>query len=247
MSNVYMMRGGDADFKGWMCDGQFQEYAAPFSAPQFDHTPPFNTHADGAYGQGYLNLHYPLVPNLMDTTAHHFMQTALRKLSQVGDILFLNWVPTRSFVKALWWEVRATDSLLDGVYVKPCAFRFAPDIPNNPDVIKETRITDFDTEVAGFGVDKFPLGTPVGGDKLYGFAQLALDPAKLPTTLGHNLVARDNTGKITGPFDEYYGIVHLGLEVVEGDPDQIASIWKSNIALYASAKLLAFECPTQIG
>lgn len=247
MADVYLMRGGDPDFKGWMCEGQFQEYTAPLHAPQYDHTPPFNTHADGAYGQGYLNLHYPLVPNLMDTTAHRFMQTALKPLSKVGDIAYLNWVPTRSFVKAMWWEVRQGDKLLNGVYVKPCAFRFAPDFPTDPTSVKRTRITAFDDELAAAGIEKFPLGVPGDADQLYGFVQLAMDPAAKPSTLGHNLVKRDAAGKITGPYDDYFGIVHLGLEVVEGDPEQIASIWKSNVALYVAAKLLAFECPTQIG
>lgn len=96
MANINMFRGGTPDFKGWFCRGDWPEFKPPFSAPHAAFTPPYDSHADAAYGQGYLNLHFPLVPNLADTYGHNWMRTALKKVSAIGDTIMLNWVPLRS-------------------------------------------------------------------------------------------------------------------------------------------------------
>ena len=70
--------------------------------------------------------------------------------------------------------------------------------------------------------------------------------SKLPSTFGHNLVARDAQGNPTGGLDAAYGAVLLGIQITAGDPARIASLWQSNIAVYLSAKLLAFEGASQV-
>lgn len=244
MANILMFRGGTPDFKGWFCAGQWPEFRLPVDVPHMPATPPFDSHADAAYGQGYLNLHFPLVPNLDDTRAHIWMQHALKGLKAVNDVALLNWIPLRSYVDSVFIEVTKVDSILDGVYFKPVAYRAAYNFTTEE--VDYTPIADFDNEMTAAGIIQFPLGTPAGGDKQYGMALLNQDRTKLPYTYGHNLVERDATGKPTGGLDANYGAVLLGIQIVQGDPDKIAQIWRSNIAVYFSAKLLAFEGASQI-
>lgn len=246
MANVNMFRGGTADFKGWFCDGQYAEFMPPFDAPHMDYTPPFDSHADAAQGQGYLNLPFPLVPRLNDTYGHHWQSTALRKLGAVNDIIRLAWVPLRSWIEGLYVEVTKFDANLDGVYVVPTAERVAWNFTT-----KEWDYTpnaDFDADVTNYGsTTQLPLGTPAPGDKPYFMARFPQNGTTLPATFGHNIVARDPQGVPTGGLDNYFGAVMLGLKIVAGSTNQIENIWRSDFALYFSSKLLAFESPTQMG
>lgn len=245
MADIIMARGGQPDFKGWMCDGQWQEYGPPYSGPHMDATPPFNSHADAAHEQGFLNLHFPLVPHLGDTEAHRWMVSALKGLTKVGDRIFTNWVPLRSYLDSVYYEVTRTDPLLDGVYLTPVAARISPDFKTGE--WKTEIIDDFAAELAAAGVSKLPLGTPQENDLVYGMARLSLDPARKPCTFGHNIPLYDNLGKAVGPFDEYFGTVLLGFEVEEGTPEKIARIHRGHFSLYFSSKLMAFEGSSQVG
>lgn len=245
MADVILARGGTPDFKGWMCEGQFAEFTAPYGSRHFEATAPFSAQADAAYGQGYLNLQFPLIPNLNDTTAHAWMQNALRGVKTIGDTIYTNWIPNRSFLNALYIEVVETDSSLDGVYFKPVARRSVWNFTTEEyDMVD---VTAFDDEMAAAGITQLPLGTPVSGDKLYALARLSMDPTITPSTFGHNIVTRDATGTPTGPFDAYFGTVLIGLEITAGDDDKIAELWRSNIAVYVTTKLLQFVGASQIG
>ena len=170
MAITNLFRGGMPDFKGWFCDGQFAEFTPPFDAPHAKFTPPFDSHADAAHGQGYLNLHFPLVPNLNDTVGHRWMQYALKNLKAEGDVVLTNWVPLRSYVDSVYYEANLFDQNLAGVYAKPVAYRVAWDFTNEEWTY--TEITAFASMLASAGIEKFPLGTPASGDKIYGMARL---------------------------------------------------------------------------
>lgn len=245
MSIVFAQRGGAADFKGWFCEGDWPEYGPPFSTPSVSGTPPYNSHAYGVYGQGYLNLHFPLVPDLCGTLAHQWMQNALKDIRLVDDVFITNFIPMRSYLTAIHYEVSATDPALDGVYITPIAVRAKYDFTTQD--YTYTEIADFTNELAAYGVEKFPLGTPVGGDKRYGVALLSQTPNVTPCTFGHNLVTRDAGGMPTGGVDNFYGAVLLGYKFTEGDPAKIANVWRSKIAVYMSAKLASFEGSSQVG
>lgn len=264
MANILIARGGTPDFKALFCDGQFAEFTPPYDAPHLPATPPFDSHADAAYGQGYLNLHFPLIPNLNGTRAHAWMQTALKKVKDVNDVILTNWVPLRSFVDALYLEVSKTDAILDGVYFKPVAYRARWNFTTED--WEYVPIAEFSDEITAAGITQLPLGTPAGGDKLYAFCRMgqnavdttsaqvdgtqvltaASSVSKLPSTFGHNLVTRDAQGKPTAGLDAAYGAALLGIQITAGDPARIANLWQSNIAVYLSAKLLAFEGASQV-
>ena len=193
MAITNLFRGGMPDFKGWFCDGQFAEFTPPFDAPHAKFTPPFDSHADAAHGQGYLNLHFPLVPNLNDTVGHRWMQYALKNLKAEGDVILTNWVPLRSYVDSVYYEANLFDKNLDGVYVKPVAYRVAWDFTNEEWTY--TKITAFTSQLSAAGIDKFPLGTPGGSDKIYGMARLVGASGTSQLTSGAT------TGTVTGTVD----------------------------------------------
>lgn len=193
MAITNLFRGGMPDFKGWFCDGQFAEFTPPFDAPHAKFTPPFDSHADAAHGQGYLNLHFPLVPNLNDTVGHRWMQYGLKGLKAVNDVILTNWVPLRSYVDSVYYEANLFDKNLDGVYVKPVAYRVAWDFTNEEWTY--TKITAFTSQLSAAGIDKFPLGTPGGGDKIYGMARL------VPSSGTSQLTSGATTGTVTGTVD----------------------------------------------
>ena len=64
--NIALFRGGTPVFRPAFCCGDYPEYSMPVDAPHLAGTPPFDSHADGERGQGYLNLSYPFVPNQPD-------------------------------------------------------------------------------------------------------------------------------------------------------------------------------------
>lgn len=246
MATVNMFRGGSPDFKPMHCAGAFPEFNPPFSTPHYDDTPPYNSHADGAQGQGYLNLWFPLVPNLQNNDAHKWMRNALENLSDVGDIIRLAWVPKRSWVLAQHFELVRGDELLDGVYVKPVAERVAWDIAKKEYVW--TVNADYASAVTASNVGQFPLGKPKETDQQWGFINLIPQAGvQAPCTFGHDMVQRDAKGIPTQGLDAYYGGVVLGLQIAEGDTDAIKRISLGNFALYMSAKVLQFECSTQVG
>ena len=170
MAITNLFRGGMPDFKGWFCDGQFAEFTPPFDAPHAKFTPPFDSHADAAHGQGYLNLHFPLVPNLNDTVGHRWMQYGLKGVKADGDVILTNWVPLRSYVDSVYYEANLFDPNLAGVYAKPVAYRVAWDFSSEEWTY--TKITAFTSMLAAAGIEKFPLGTPGDDDKIYGMARL---------------------------------------------------------------------------
>jgi hypothetical protein len=193
MAITNLFRGGMPDFKGWFCDGQFAEFTPPFDAPHAKFTPPFDSHADAAHGQGYLNLHFPLVPNLNDTVGHRWMQYGLKNLKAVNDVILTNWVPLRSYVDSVYYEANLFDKNLDGVYLKPVAYRVAWDFTNEEWTY--TKITAFTSQLSAAGIDKFPLGTPGGSDKIYGMARLVGASGTSQLTSGAT------TGTVTGTVD----------------------------------------------
>lgn len=246
MATVNMFRGGTPDFKAMFCRGDFAEFNLPVSTPHYEYTPPYNSHADGAQGQGYLNLWFPLVPNLQQNDAHKWMRNALENVSAVGDIIRLAWVPLRSYVLAQHIEVVQGDELLNGVYVKPVAERAAWDIGKKEFVWSMN--DEYAAAVTASQVGQFPLGEPTTTDQRWGFINFAPKAGdQAPCTFGHNLVQTDAKGNPTGPLDAFYGAVVLGLQIAEGSEEAIKNISLGNFALYMSAKLLSFECATQIG
>lgn len=246
MANISLYRGGTAEFRPAWCCGDYPEFKPPFDTPHFAGTPPFDSHADAARGQGYLNLMFPLVPNLLDTTAHRWMHVPLQKLSAVDDIIQWAWVPHRGYVDSLYMELTRFDTALDGVYVQPVAQRAVWNFTTSEWEFPDN--TQFDTDIStAANVTRLPLGTPASGDKPYLVAKFAPGADGMYSTFGHNLVERNAAGEPVGGLDEYYGATVLGLKIVAGDADKIKLLWRSKFELWMCAKFIAYECFTFTG
>lgn len=267
MAYINLLRGGTPVFKPMFCAGEYAEYTTPFDAPHQPGTPPFDSHADAAHGQGYLNLHYPLVPHILDTRAHAWMQTALKKVKAANDVILTNWVPLRSYLDSYYIELTRPDEDMTGVYVTPVAYRVQPDAddPEDLSLATFTEITDFGDELeAACGARLIPLGTPGENDKRYLFARLNALASEssststlsgstvttetetetstgLPWSFGHNLVDEDGEG-----IDDYYGAVVLGLKVTGSNADAIKNLYDGHFEVHLSAKVITFEGSTQI-
>ena len=252
---VNAARGGQPDFKGWMCEGQWQEYGPAYSVPRMPDTPPFNSHADAAYGQGYLNLHYPLIPDLAGTTGHVHMRKALAQLKKVGDVFLTNWIPNRAYLDSIYVEATRYDPALKGIALKLVSYTAKWDFTTQD--FDYTENTDFATEIGEFPLINLEKQDATGG-KAYGFVHFNYTAGTNPSTLKHDIVKFDEKGHPTSGYDESFGTALIGFQVVKAKdgaatPDSgeldaaVKLIATSNIAVYLSAKLLAFEGSTQIG
>lgn len=242
MANIMMFRGGTPDFKGWFCDGQYAEWGPGFSARHADYTPPYDSHADAAYGQGFLNLTFPLVPNLNATLGHEWQQMALKNVKQVGDIIILNWVPLRSYVVALHAECNRIDENYAGVTLQPVALRCVRNFTTDEYDYKANAAFD-DMISAGTGT-QISIGDTSANPYVFTAPNSMADRL---STFGHNIAATNAAGEPTGGYDDYFGAVLLGFKVAAGDAAKVAELWRGNFAVYLSAKIFAFEAPTQIG
>lgn len=275
MAYINLLRGGTPVFKPMFCAGEYAEYVTPFDAPHQPGTPPFDSHADAAHGQGYLNLHYPLVPHILDTRAHAWMQTALKKVKAANDVILTNWVPLRSYLDSYYIELTKPDEDLTGVYVEPVAYRVEPD-PDDPENLAAatfTQITEFGDELENAcGAKKIPLGTPAAEEKRYLFARLntlaseSSSTSSSTSTLSGTDVTTETTtttetetstglpwsfghNLVDGDgegIDDYYGAVVLGLKVTGSDADLIKRIYDGHFEVHLSAKVITFEGSTQI-
>lgn len=246
MANVNLFRGGTPDFKPMFCKGDFAKWGPPFSASHLDDTPPYDSQADAAYGQGWLTLQFPLVPNLWGNYAHHWMQTALKDVKQVNDSIWLNWIPLRSFAVAQHIEVNKIDPALKGVTVKPVASRVSWDWTTGD--WKWEPNTEYAARVVEAGVAEIGLGEFSDALQRYAFINLMPTTDKpIPCTFGHNLVQFDDKGIPVQGLDEYYGAVVLGLQIVRGEAEQLELLHRANFALYTSTKVCQFVCGTQVG
>ena len=240
MASVNIARGGTPDFKGWFERGDYAEFTPPFGLPPMPSTPPYNSHADAAHGQGFLNLQFPLIPRIEDTTAHAWMWSALKKHAAVGARIYTNWVPLRSIVTDLHWEVTRVDKELEGVYVRPCAARVVYNFDTKEWEYNDN--TDYTAMLTTNSVGQFPLGTVQEGDTLWAIAHNSTPLC----TFGHDIPKFGSDGAPTEGYDDYFGAVMLGYEIAEGAPEKIAEIWHGNFAIYFSGKLHAFECGIQV-
>lgn len=239
--NVNLYRGGTPEFRPAFCCGDYAEFKPPFIPPHIPGTPPYDSHADAARGQGFLNLSFPFVPQLLDTQAHRWMWPALQQLSAVNDTVRLFWVPFRGYLESFHMELTRFDAALDGVYVAPvaerCTFNFTT---NEYEYADEQR---FEQDIASYGnATRVCLGTPGADEPPYIFARFPQVGADLPATFGHNIVKRDANGEPTGGLDDAYGAVIIGLRIVAGDPEKIKELWRGRFELWVTSKFIGFEC-----
>ena len=250
MATVNLFRGGVPDFKPSFCCGDFPAYMPVCNMTHFPGTPPFDNHSEGARGQGYLNLSLPFVPNLLDTDAHRWMRTPLQELKAANDILHIIQIPHYGYVDSLCMVLTQYDTALDGVYVTPVSQRSWW----NP-TTKECEFKDndaFDTAMATYAnAQKLCLGTPAAasgsgdnatpGDASDIFARFPQEDSTPPWSFGHDRYKVNAQGELTGPEDDFCGVVCFGLKFT-GPAAKIADVWRSKFELWINMKFLQHDC-----
>lgn len=277
MAYIHLYRGGTPVFKPLFCAGTGAEFTIPFDAQHMPSTPPFDSHAEAAHEQGYLNLQFPLVPQLAETRAHAWMQNILKGVKAANDVILTNWVPLRSYLDSYYIELVKGDDNLTGVYVTPAAYRVQPD-PNdyeNPEAITITEISALSDELnAACGARRVPLGTPSGDDHRYLMARLGAISTSVESTATTTLsgtpvdsastsVTNSASSSLNLPWSFGHNLVtgsegslealdnYYGAVVlglkVTGTASKIKDVATGSYELYISAKCLSFECASQIG
>lgn len=241
MSIVNLCRGGEPVFRPAFCCGDYPAYDPACNIQHFPGTPPFDTHAEAAHGQGYMNLMYPFVPNLLETDAHRWMRTPLESLSGVGDKIRLIWIPTYSYVDSLMISLTQYDQMLDGVYVEPVAERYWW----NPSTKRcEYKAHDeFEAVLAQYAnTTELCLGTPKEDDSSYIHARFPQDGSTPNWAFGHDLYKRNASGDISEPEDDQCGVVVFGLKIKSGDASKIKNIFRGKFEMWINLKTLCHEC-----
>lgn len=242
MATVNIFRGGTPLLRAYYCEDDAPQFEPPFSTPRLRGTPPFNSHADGAHGQGYLNLDFPLVPVLDDTEAHRWMQKGMKPLKNVGDIIRLAWVPQRSYVTAIYCGVTDPDPAFSSVAVSLIAERVKFNFNSGTWVYTED--PDFATAMGTANVAQLYIGDTTQTPYMVKFFE---GTDERMATFSHDVVSRDASGNVTGYWDKYGGYVMLGLKVVAGNTEEISMMYRGLYSIHFSAKLAQFEGRTQIG
>lgn len=252
MATVDLYRGGTPVFRPSFCCGDYPAWKPPFDATHLEGTPPYDSHADGARGQGYLNLSYPFVPVLLDTDAHRWMREPLKALSNTGDIIRLLWIPTRGYVESMHIELTKYDTRLDGVYVQPIVQRAVWNFSS--ETFSYTNNTLFDSALASFGnATKLPLGKPAEAtnstpaDPTYIFARFPQQDSNPPWSFGHNIAKYNAQGEPTGGADQWFGANIFGLKISAGTKAKIQEIYRSTFEMWICLKFIGFECQTFTG
>ncbi len=240
-TSINLIRGGEPVFRPAFCCGAYPQYNPISDITHFPGTPPFDTHAEAAHGQGYLNLMYPFVPNLLDTDAHRWMQTPLQQLKAVNDTIRLIWVPTYSYVDSLMISLTKADTALNGVYVQPYSERYWWNPATNKNEYKENPLFDeaFNTYT---NAEKICLGEAAADDSSYIHCRFPQKDSTQNWAFGHDLYKYNASGDPTGPADEYTGMVVFGLKIVSGDASKIKNLWHSNFELWINLKTFCHEC-----
>lgn len=251
-NSIDLFRGGIPVFRPAFCCGDYPAYMPVGNMQHFEGTPPVDEHAEGARGQGYLNLNFPLVPNILDTDAHRWMRTPLMSLSKSEDVLRLIWIPRYGYVDSLWMQLTKYDTMLDGVYVTPMAERYWWNPKTGALEFKPEPL--FDEAMSKYAnALRLPLGTPSGevedldagvtipADSQYIFARFGQEDNTLPWSWGHDLYTFDRNGRPSGALDEYCGNVCFGLKIT-GPDAKIKDIWRGKFELWINMKYLQHDC-----
>lgn len=114
MADARIYRGGSPDVRVRMCEDDFPQFNPPLEMTHKKNTPPYDSHADGAYGQGYFTLGMPIKPTLMDWQRRAFKEANLG----VGDVIQCIQIPIDGYATGISFKCISSDPALAGATVK---------------------------------------------------------------------------------------------------------------------------------
>ena len=248
MTNISLYRGGTPEVKYIWSAADHPEYRPPFSQRHLgaqsdlfaderplEETPPYDSHADGAYNMGNFVIGLPVAPRTRG-------QAAQRKALQaqpleVGDILQCIWLPEDHIATYLNLKSITNDANMAGATVALVVQNATPDKNGEFHYVEDTDFADAVTTQVGsnsFAVDK-PFNAFVSLFKTNGdYAVPMYSKPALP--VAHN--APDGTLP-TYPTYKIFGLKILSL------PTESKVTYADMLsAIYMSLRMEAFECPS---
>ena len=248
MANISLYRGGTPEVKYIWSAADHPEYRPPFSQRHLgaqsdlfaderplEETPPYDSHADGAYNVGNVVIGLPVAPRTRG-------QVAQRKALQaqpleVGDILQCIWLPEDHIATYLNLKSITNDANMAGATVALVAQNATPDKNGEFHYVEDTDFADAVTTQVGsnsFAVDK-PFNAFVSLFKTNGdYAVPMYSKPALP-------VAHDAPDS-TLPTYPTYKI--FGLKILSLPTKSEVAFADMLSAIYMSLRMEAFECPS---
>lgn len=245
MANISLYRGGTPVVNFMWSKSDFPQYTPPFRQTHLGttselfaderplaETPPYDSHADGAYNLGNFVIGLPFAPRVRG-------QIAQRKALQaqdlaVGDVLQMIWLPEDHVATYLNLKSITVDSNMAGATVALCVQDAVPDADGN---FTYTENTDFDTAVTTqVGSNSFSVDAPFNA-----FVSLftVSNGYAVPMYTTPYLPAADSSSSATYPTYKVFGLKILSLPT-----DTNVTFADMLSAIYMSVRMEAFECPS---
>lgn len=234
MSNISFIRGGTPVVKFIWDETTTPEYRAPFSEINYDDTPPYDSHADGAYNLGHFVLGMPIKPVGVGMTWQKKLLSEPNHKLAAGDIIQLCYLPADHIATYLNLKSVQVQDNLAGAQISLVAQVLTFDDDGNE---VYTEDSDFDAAVtAQCGANAFALNEPFNA-----FVSLLKSESgyAVPMYSSPALPAKDASSKPTA--GKY---VVFGIKIKSLPTDSTASIADMRKGVYFSVHMDAFECPT---
>lgn len=232
MANLSFIRGGTPVVNFVWDHKTVPQYTAPFSNNNIVDTPPYDSHADGAYNLGSFVLGMPINPNNVGMTWQR--KILGDKPLQVGDIVQCMYLPEDHYATALNFKSVGVDEKLAGATIALVTqtLQYAAD---GSVVVTEDSALD-DAVTAQVGSNVFNVNEPFNA-----FVSLSKveDGYAVPLYSTPSLPAKDAASQPT--FGKYY---IFGFKVLSLPTDPTVSLADMRKGIYMSLRCEAFECPT---
>lgn len=232
MANIKLYRGGKPTVNYMWDEADYPEFGAPFANPNYKDTPPYDSHADGAYNLGDFVIGMPINPNNVGMTWQRKMLS--EKAIAVGDIIQCAWLPEDHFATAINVKSVASDAHMAGATVALVTQTVTP-TASGDFTIAEDAFLDEATK-AQLGANAFNVAEPFN-------ARVSLfkvtDDYAVPLYSKPSLPAKDAASGAT------YGSFYVfGLKVLTLPTDTKYTLADMRKGIYVSVRMQAFECPT---
>lgn len=230
MANIRLYRGGTPDVKYVWERKDWAQFRPPFGIPTADDTPPYDSHADGAYNLGNFVQGLPLKPRGYGL---EWQRKALADAA-AGDVLQMIWLPADHYATALNLKSIDIQENLSGATIALISQILTRDADGN-EVVSDT--TDLDDAIAAQGgTNVFDLSKPFNA-----FVSLmkADTGYAVPLYSQPPLPAADAASSPT-----YARFIVFGVKILSLPTDADVALSQMFKGVYLSVRSTAFECPT---
>ena len=232
MANFQLYRGGTPVVNFMWGENDVPQFNPPFSNKNYEDTPPYDSHADGAYNLGDFVLGMPINPNNVGMTWQR--KVLSNQALQVGDIIQCIWLPEDHMATVLNLKSVGVDPRMAGAKVALVTQTVQYDAQGVATITEDDYLDD--AVQAQLTTNSFNVDEPFNA---YVSLIKAEDGYAVPLYSTPSLPAKDSVSQPT--FGKYY---IFGLKILALPTDATASLADLRKGIYMSVRAQAFECPT---